>query len=630
MTLAHPPANPTPSQQPMDQPAADPAHPPAPPEPGARADGGAPADDGTPDHGGRTGHGGASSGEGTPDDGTPDDDGGTGYGAPTADHGPRPRQAALPARHTPARPRAQANRPPADRAHADRAQAEQAHPDRAQTNQALVNRAQTNQALVNRAQANRAQADRAGRRRALGRRHGSGAGRGTGGGGAGAERLPAWPLAGLLLLYPLWWALGLGVLIFPLLAVPMAGLLVRAHNAGRSVRVPPGFGLWLVFLATLVVGLATLGADPAGTLPGGAGGRLVGAVFRLSQYGALTVLLLYAGNLSEAELPRRRLVRLLGWLFVVTVAGGLLGVFAGRFEFTSPVELVLPAGIRNDSFVQSLVHPYAAQIMDLVGGASPRPAAPWGYTNTWGNNFCLLVVWFFAAVWGGATRQRTRVLALACLAVSVLPVVHSLNRGLWIGLGVIATYVAVRLAMHGRPWAVGTLLAATGLLAAALAITPLGDVVGKRLDNGKSNGVRMYLTERAVAGVWDSPVIGFGSTRTTLGGRNSITVGESPDCERCGNFTVGGNGQLWQLLFAHGLAGTAAYLGFFGYGLWRFRRDRTALGLAGSAAIVGSFAAMFWYNALVTPLAFLFLAYALLWRHHAWLWRHDESRGAGS
>jgi hypothetical protein len=92
-------------------------------------------------------------------------------------------------------------------------------------------------------------------------------------------------------------------------------------------------------------------------------------------------------------------------------------------------------------------------------------------------------------------------------------------------------------------------------------------------------------------------------------------VGESAGCERCGNFTVGGNGQLWQLLYSHGAAGTAGYLGFFAYGLWRFRRDRSAVGIAGGAAIVTSFAAMLWYNALVTPLAFLFLAYALLWRN---------------
>jgi hypothetical protein len=419
----------------------------------------------------------------------------------------------------------------------------------------------------------------------------------------------------LLAAYPLWWALGLGVLIFPLMAVPMLLLLLRSHAAGRPVRLPPGFGLWLLFLATVLVGLAALGADPAGTVPGGAGDRLLGSLFRVGQYASLTVLLVYAGNLADAELTRRRLMNLLAWLFAVTVAGGLLGVFAGHFEFTSPVELLLPRRIRNDGFVQSLVHPYAAQIMDLVGGDSPRPAAPWGYTNTWGNNFCLLVGWFVAAVWGAATRTRTRVLALACLAVAVIPVVQSLNRGLWIGLGVAAGYIALRLAMTGRVWAIGALLAAAVVLAGALAVTPLGDVVGKRLDNGKSNGVRMYLTEQAMAGLGESPVIGFGSTRTTLGGRNSIAVGESPGCARCGNFTVGGNGQLWQLLYAHGAAGTAAYLGFFAYGLWRFRRDTSPIGLAASAALVVSFTAMFWYNALVTPLAFVFLAYALLWRN---------------
>jgi hypothetical protein len=427
--------------------------------------------------------------------------------------------------------------------------------------------------------------------------------------------LPAWPLAATLLFYPLWWALGLGVLIFPMMAVPMAIALIRAHAGGRPVRLPPGFALWAMFLAVVVISIGALGADPPGTVPGTATGRLLAVLFRLGEYLSLTVLLVYAGNLAESELPRRRLVRLLGWLFVVTVAGGLLGVFAGHFAFTSPVELLLPHGVRAKGFVQSLVHPYAAQVMDLVGENTPRPAAPWGYTNTWGNNFCLLVVWFVAAVWGAATAIRTRVLALACLAVSVVPVVISLNRGLWIGLAVSAGYVAVRLAVAGRVWVIGALVAAALALGGAVAVTPLGAIVAARLDNGKSNGVRSYLMQRAIDGVARSPVIGFGSTRTTTGGRNSITVGESADCERCGNFTVGGNGQLWQLLFAHGLLGTGAYLSFFGYGLWRFRRDRSPIGLAGGAAIAGSFAATLWYNALVTPLAFAFLAYALLWRN---------------
>jgi hypothetical protein len=435
--------------------------------------------------------------------------------------------------------------------------------------------------------------------------------------------LPAWPLTGILLLYPLWWALGLGVLIFPLAAAPMAWYLVKTHAAGRSVRLPPGFLFWVVFLAVLVIGVAVLGADPTGTVPERGLARIPGALFRLGEYAALTVVLLYAGNLNERELPLAKLVRQLGWLFVVTVAGGLLGVFAGTFEFTSPIELLLPEHIRDKGFIRSLVHPYAAQIHDILGDDRPRPAAPWGYTNTWGNNFCLLMVWFCAAVFGAAARRRTRVLAVACLAVSVIPVVISLNRGLWIGLGVAAVYAAVRLAVAGRVWVIGVLIAALAAVGAALAVTPLGDVVSARLDNGKSNGVRSYLVERALAGTVESPLIGFGSTRTTIGGRNSITVGESHDCERCGNFTIGGNGQFWQLIFAHGLIGTIGYLGFFGYGIWRFRRDRSPIGIAGSCALVGSFAAMFWYNTLVTPLAFMFLAYALLWRNDLQPRRHS-------
>jgi hypothetical protein len=298
-------------------------------------------------------------------------------------------------------------------------------------------------------------------------------------------------------------------------------------------------------------------------------------------------------------------------LFVVTVAGGLLGMAAPRFDFTAPIELFLPGHLRANAFVQSLVHPSAAQIMDLIGGEAPRPGAPWGYTNTWGNNVCLLIGWLLVT----ATSRRSKLIALAVLVTATAPIVYSLNRGLWIGLGAIACYVAVRLALRGRFLALTGVALAGVTLGGALVVTPLGGVVNARLDDGKSNGVRMYTTERAIEGVLESPLIGFGSTRNTQGGRNSIAVGESSGCGRCGNFTIGGNGQLWQLLFAHGLVGTVAYLGFFAAGLWRFRRDATPVGIAASAAIVASLVAMFWYNALVTPLALTMLAYAALWRN---------------
>ncbi|MGA8112052.1 MAG: hypothetical protein WCA46_00160 [Actinocatenispora sp.] len=439
------------------------------------------------------------------------------------------------------------------------------------------------------------------------------------------------PLTWLLAGYPIWWALGLGVLIFPLMAVPMAVGLVNR----RPLRLPPELGLWFLFLLTALAGIAALGMDPAGTIPDGVVGRLPGVAFRFVEYGSLTVLMLYAGNLTERELPRRRLVGLLAWLFVVTVGGGLLGTFAGDFQFSSPVEMVLPPHLRGNGFVASLVHPSAAQVMEVLGYSSPRPAAPWGYTNTWGNNFALLIGWFVVAALavrrrvvtsrtvpgvpgrgtvptGGTTRW---LVALAVLLVALVPAVFSLNRGLWIDLGLGGAFVAFRLASRGRLWALATAAGAVTLVGVLLVLTPLGTVVSSRLENGKSNNVRMYVTQQAVTGIWESPVVGLGTTRNTAGSDQSIAVGGTADCARCGAHTIGGNGQLWQVLYLHGLLGTACYLGFFLTILWRYRSDTSAIGLAGSAAIVISLASMLYYNALVTPLAFTFLSYVLLWRN---------------
>jgi hypothetical protein len=433
----------------------------------------------------------------------------------------------------------------------------------------------------------------------------------------------AWPLTWLLGGYPIWWALGLGVLIFPLLAVPMAVALVRRPPR----RLPPVLLWWCGFLAPTGAGIAALGVDPRGTIPGDPIGRLPGVAFRLVEYGSLTVLLLYALSRTDRELPQRRLVALLGWLFVVTVAGGLLGTFAGHLQFTSPVELLLPQHVRHNNFVASLVHPAAAQLMDVPGYPAPRPAAPWGYTNTWGNNLALLIGWFVVAAFAlrgrharvpaGATPAGRPIAALVVLALAVVPVVTSLNRGLWIDLALLAGYLTVRLALRGRLLALGAGIAGAAVLGVLLLATPLGGMVHGRLENGKSNNVRMFVTEKAIEGVTASPLIGLGTTRNTQGSDQSIAVGGTPDCQRCGGHTIGGNGQLWQVLYLHGGLGTVLYLGFFGAILWRHRADASPIGLAGSGAIVVSLASMFYYNALVTPLAFTFLSYALLWRNTA-------------
>src|SRR5690606_27872937 len=101
-----------------------------------------------------------------------------------------------------------------------------------------------------------------------------------------------------------------------------------------------------------------------------------------------------------------------------------------------------------------------AQLQEVLGYPTPRPAAPWGYTNLWGNNVLLLLPWFVLAGWTYARHRWQKIGMLATLAISVIPIIVSLNRGLWLGLAVAAGYAALRLALRGRLLAIAALAVA--------------------------------------------------------------------------------------------------------------------------------------------------------------------------
>ena len=419
-----------------------------------------------------------------------------------------------------------------------------------------------------------------------------------------------WPLSALLVLYPLWWALGLGTLIVFLLAVPMAWHLLRR----RPVATPPGFGLWLLFLGWVLASTTMLGSDPPNLLPGHASDRVLSVAFNTAGYFAATVILLYAGNLREHEYPRRRLMRHLSWFFVMVVVGGIAGTFLPRFEFTSLTELLLPTSMTRNGFVQSLVHPSAAQLQEVLGYTAPRPSAPFGYTNTWGYALALLVGWFVVTHFGDSTPRR-RAGAVLVLVAAAVPVVYSLNRGLWIGLGLVVLVTVVRLALRGRFAGLVALVLLICVVAVAVVASPLSAIVQDRLDHQKSNGIRAFTIAETLEAVSYSPVLGFGSPRAARGGTNSIAIGQSSDCQKCGNPTIGSNGQLWLLLIGQGYVGAALYVGFFVRSLWAYRRDRSPIGDAGLLAIGLPLFFMLVYNDLTMPLVFAFLSIALLWRN---------------
>ena len=439
-------------------------------------------------------------------------------------------------------------------------------------------------------------------------------------------RHPAWPITALLVGYPVWWALGIADFTWIILAVPMAlRILAWRTHGSRRLRLPPGFGLWLLFLICSLAGAAALTLTAPGTVPSAVSHRVISYGNRNLNYLGVTIMLLYAGNLTERELPRKRFAWMFGMLALYTTVGGLAGMAMHHFQFESPFYYILPKSFQANTFIQAQARPGFAQVQNVFGGgANGRPKAPFDYTNFWGDCLTILLPWLLVGWWVGGKR-RQRWIAGTATVVSMAPLVYSLNRGAWIGVGVSIGYIALRLAAKGRLAMISGLFALVALVGILIFATPLHNVVSGRLSNGGSANLRSNLSGLSVQDALASPVIGYGDTRQERGSPTSIAVGPSPKCPSCGQLAVGSTGQLWLLLVCSGFVGAACYLGFFACGIWRFWHDTSPYGLAGVLVLLLSFVYMFTYDAVGAPLGLTVLSYALLWKNNIYL----ESRSRG-
>ncbi|MBA2532657.1 MAG: hypothetical protein H0V23_11235 [Nocardioidaceae bacterium] len=417
---------------------------------------------------------------------------------------------------------------------------------------------------------------------------------------------PGWPLLALFLPFPLWWLLGISHFVFILLAIPMAMELLRR----RPVFTPHGFGWWLTFLVWAAAGIFVLWAEAPGTVQGGSLARMIPFAYRGLWFLAITVVLLYVMNLSEQEMPSRRIYRLLAYMFLVTLVGGFAGILLPTLQFPSALELV--ANFPKTGFVYALIHPTLSEPSDFLGYVQSRPTAPFAYANAWGNNFGMFLP-FFLLAWLGKDAGWRRRIAPLVLALALVPIAYSLNRGLWLGLGLGGLIFLVRLATLGKLKTVMAAAGALGVVGGMFAVSPLYDTVTLRIETPHSDERRSTVAEDVLELTWkSSPVLGFGSNREIQGSYASIAGGETPDCKQCAAPPLGTQGFLWRLIFTTGLVGAALYLSFIAVQLKRHLGSPDPVSVMGCLCIILSLIFFFVYDSLESPLFTLMIAIGLM------------------
>lgn len=397
--------------------------------------------------------------------------------------------------------------------------------------------------------------------------------------------------------YPLWWFLGLQAFIWPIVALPLLFHLIRR----RHLVAPRGFGIYLLFLAWMVVSALQLDS----------GKRVLSFSYRGVMYASAAVLLLYVTNLDRERFPTRRLVYALAFFWFVVVLGGFAGILLPNVKFASPLELLLPAAVVKNAFIGSLVHLSFADTSNLLGYSLSRPKAPFNYTNEWGSNLAILTPFAIYAL-AFIRRRVWRLALIGTLVLSLAPVILSINRGLWVSLIFGVVYVAGRLVVRGNVKVLAATLFMVVVGAATIFFTPLGNVVTDRLAHPNTEG-RAYLYQEATDSALESPVLGHGAPLPS--DEAGIAKGAS----------VGTHGQLWTLLVSQGFPGVVLFVGFFVFVFlltWRV----SWWGLWPHAAILIALSQLAVYNWLPVQIHVVMVAAAIAWRDAAH--RRDTAEAA--
>ena len=422
----------------------------------------------------------------------------------------------------------------------------------------------------------------------------------------------AWPLKVLLLGFPIWWAAGLASFACQLVAIPMTVQIVRRARARGGLRVPVGFGFWVLFLGWMLLGITTLWSLAPGTEANVGASKLVGFFFRVGWYLTVTVAMLYPLSLGSRRVSSMDVARWLGNLFLVCVIGGVAGLLLPTLQFTSLTEYVIPGARNANGFVHTLVHPSLTTYSDFLGYSQPRPKAPFLYANAWGNNLALTMP-FFVYSWLSAPQRWRRFAVAPVLVVAAAPIAYSLNRGLWGALVLITVLAAAALARAGRFGALYGLVVALLISMIVLVASPLWATITLRYNTPHSNARRATVAQTVIeTTAFGSPLLGFGSTRIVQGNFASIAGTGTSACQNCAAPPLGTQGFIWRLILTTGFVGTALYLLFMGAQMARHVSRRTPFAVLGAITLMTSLLLSFVYDSLESPLFITMIAVGLM------------------
>lgn len=396
---------------------------------------------------------------------------------------------------------------------------------------------------------------------------------------------PGWIVYSLFVLYPLFWLMGFAEFVWAISVVPLA---VWAMLQGRLSR-PPTVTLFAIYV--LWAGFTVVRLDRLT--------RVLAFGMRYATYVAALGLAYYVYN--ERRVSRATFVNWVAMLWVWSILGGYLGLLFPHVRLSvTPASLLLPRALLADDYVAFMVRPRLAQVQDIFGLPIPRPSALYAYTNSWGAAVGLLTP-FFAAATLFAADQRRRRFGTFGLLLALPPALLSVNRGLWLSLGLVLTVVAVRSFLAGRRGPLKVAAAAIVVIGGLIALTPIGETVGGRLEESSAS-TRAGIYREAWAGAKESPILGWGGPRPS-------TNPFSPH--------VGSHGHVWFAMFSHGLVGLALYLVWMVWAIYAVstRRDPVSI-MLGSVVFVAALQ-MFFYNMFSAPLPIILIAIALTFRDDA-------------